>query len=99
MAILIQEMVDPIYSGVALSKNPVTGGDEVVVEAIKGEGSRLVQGGITPLRWVNKWGYWLEKADYADMPFFLIERIVEEIRYIVLTVVSFTGFKCDLSRP
>lgn len=83
MAILIQEMVDPIYSGVALSKNPVTGGDEVVVEAIKGEGSRLVQGGLTPLRWVNKWGYWLEKADYADMPFFLIERIVEEIRYIV----------------
>ena len=82
MAILIQEMVDPIYSGVALSKNPVTGGDEVVVEAIKGEGSQLVQGGLTPLRWVNKWGYWLEKADNADVPFFLIERIVAEISYI-----------------
>src|SRR5512137_2013292 len=32
MAVIVQEMVSPVYSGVTLSKNPVTGTDEVVVE-------------------------------------------------------------------
>lgn len=58
MAVIIQEMVTPVYSGVALSKNPVTGGDEVVVKAVAGEGLQLVQSGVTPARWVNKWGCW-----------------------------------------
>ena len=76
MAVIIQEMVRPVYSGVALSKNPVTGGDEIVVEAIKGDGSQLVQSGITPDRWVNKWGYWVEKAKESDIPIALIEEII-----------------------
>lgn len=48
MAVIIQEMVTPVYSGVALSKNPVTGGDEVVVEAVSGLGTQLAQSGRTP---------------------------------------------------
>jgi hypothetical protein len=76
MAVIVQEMVKPVYSGVALSKNPVTGGDEVVVEAIRGDGSQLVQSGLTPERWVNKWGYWVEKAKESDIPITLIEEII-----------------------
>ncbi len=82
MAVIVQEMVKPVFSGVALSKNPVTGGDEVVVEAVKGEGSRLVQSGITPDRWVNKWGYWLEKAEHSEIPIHLIEQVVKETKEI-----------------
>jgi len=58
MAVLIQEMVTPRVSGVAFSKNPITGLDEVVVEAVKGSGEALVQDGATPDRWINKWGTW-----------------------------------------
>ncbi len=86
MAVLIQEMVEPQYSGVALSKNPVNGADEVIVEAITGEGSRLVQGGHTPDRWVNKWGFWIEKASNSPIPFPLIEQVVEQINLITAQV-------------
>jgi len=82
MAVIIQDMVPPVYSGVTLSKNPVTGADEVVVEAVRGEGTLLVQTGVTPDRWINKWGYWREKADSSDIPFALIQQIVEETKNI-----------------
>ncbi|MFN2303233.1 MAG: PEP/pyruvate-binding domain-containing protein, partial [Anaerolineales bacterium] len=82
MAVLIQEMVLPIYSGVALSKNPVTGADEIVIEAIEGEGTRLMQSGHTPLRWINKWGYWLEKDESEHIPLDLIQQIVDQVKEI-----------------
>ncbi len=56
MAVLIQEMIDPVISGVVFSKNPITSLDEVVVEAVLGRGTALVQKGITPSRWIYKWG-------------------------------------------
>ncbi len=92
MAVLIQEMVSPVYSGVALSKNPVSGADEIVVEAIIGQGDQLVQGGITPFRWVNKWGYWLENPLNDQIPFALIEQVVDETREISRSL----GYPVDL---
>lgn len=83
MGVIIQEMVKPVYSGVALSKNPVTGTDDIVVEAVKGEGTKLVQSGETPERWVNKWGYWVEKSEESDIPLSLIEEIISKTKTIV----------------
>lgn len=84
MAVIVQEMVKPVLSGVALSRNPVTGGDDIVVEAVKGEGTQLVQSGATPFRWVNKKGYWVEKAEGAgaDVPLSLIEEVISGTRVI-----------------
>ena len=82
MGVIVQEMVGPVYSGVALSKNPVTGGDDIVVEAVKGDGTQLVQSGATPDRWVNKLGYWVEKAKDSDIPLSLIEEIVSNTKII-----------------
>jgi pyruvate,water dikinase len=82
MAVIIQEMVDAKASGVALSRNPVTGADEVVVEAVQGLGEALVQGGVTPHRWVNKWGNWIVKAE-SDIPLHVIEAVVAKTREIV----------------
>ena len=92
MAVLIQEMVPAVFSGVALSKNPVTAADEIVVEAISGPGDQLVQGGVTPFRWVNKWGYWVEKAADSPIPFSLIEQVVEETDQIAKSL----GYPIDL---
>jgi pyruvate,water dikinase len=56
IAVLIQEMIHPVVSGVAFSRNPVTGFDETVIEAVAGIGERLVGEGTTPSRWVVRWG-------------------------------------------
>jgi pyruvate,water dikinase len=84
MAVIVQEMVKPVISGVALSRNPVTGGDDIVVEAVKGEGTQLVQSGATPLRWVNNKGYWVEKANGEEtgVPLSLIEEVISGTRVI-----------------
>lgn len=82
MGVIVQEMVKPVYSGVVLSRNPVTGGDDIVVEAVTGDGTQLVQSGVTPNRWVNKLGYWVEKAEGSDIPLSLIEEIVSKTKTI-----------------
>lgn len=60
MAVIVQRMAEPVLSGVAFSRNPVTGMDEVVIETVRGTGEALLQGGATPARFVSKWGSWLE---------------------------------------
>ena len=82
MAILIQEMVKPEVSGVSFSKNPITSLDEIVVEAIPGSGERLVQDGITPFRWVEKWGTWLDVPEASEISKELIEEVVGQTRRI-----------------
>lgn len=83
MAVVIQEMVPPIYSGVVFSKNPTTGTDEIVIEAVEGSGEKLVQSGVTPYRWIYKWGNWIVKPDdFVIDPSILVE-IVEDTKKIV----------------
>ncbi len=82
MAVIIQEMVQPLASGVALSRNPVTGADEVVVEAVSGLGDALVQAGVTPRRWINKWGGWTVRAEGAEIPLEVVKQVVDGTRTI-----------------
>jgi phosphohistidine swiveling domain-containing protein len=82
VAVVIQEMVAPVLSGVAFSRNPLTGLDEVVVEAVYGRGDRLVQGGITPYRWISAWGEWRMKPAENEIDLALIQQIVDETRII-----------------
>lgn len=52
MAVIVQQQVGGIYSGVAFSRDPVTRcGDEVLVEALPGAASRVVSGQYTPERY------------------------------------------------
>jgi phosphohistidine swiveling domain-containing protein len=88
MAVIIQEMVQSQASGVALSRNPVTGADEVVVEAVRGLGDALVQGGVTPERWINKWGNWLVKPDSESIPLAIIDEVVNKTREITRKLKS-----------
>ena len=52
MAVIIQRMLDPQAAGVAFSVDPVTGADEVVVEAVSGLGDHLLDGTADGERWV-----------------------------------------------
>lgn len=77
MAIIIQEMIRPVISGVSFSCNPMTGASEIVVEALRGSGIRLVQNGETPNRWVYKWGEWTARPDEESIPISVIQQVVD----------------------
>lgn len=63
MAVIIQEMVRARASGVAFSKNPLTGLSETILEAGAGNGEEQQAARQDPERWVSKWGSWLEKTN------------------------------------
>ena len=49
MAILVQEQIQGIFSGVAFSRDPITGGENAVaIEAMAGGAEQVVSGRITP---------------------------------------------------
>src|SRR5262249_40851076 len=60
IGVLVQRMVDAVVSGVAFTINPVTGADELVVNAAWGLGEALVSGQVTPDEFV------VEKGDTRD---------------------------------
>ena len=82
MAVILQEMIMPRVSGVAFSKNPITSLDEILVEAVIGSGVSLVQQGVTPMRWVYKWGNCVQRADDELVPLSLIQQVVDETQQI-----------------
>jgi len=51
MAVLIQPMIVADTAGVAFTRDPVSGQNRTVIEAVKGLGDRLVSGAATPERW------------------------------------------------
>ncbi|WP_420629854.1 PEP/pyruvate-binding domain-containing protein [Candidatus Leptofilum sp.] len=86
MAVILQEMVLPKVSGVAFSKNPMTGFDELIVEAVPGSGEGLVQDGTTPDRWVYKWGDWIAKPEQSQIGLSLVQTVVDETRRLAKLV-------------
>jgi phosphohistidine swiveling domain-containing protein len=85
MSVIVQEMVSPVVSGVAFSRNPITGLDEVIVEAVPGSGEALVQDGITPERWVHKWGQWVQRPSQGQIGMQVVEQVVDQTRTIART--------------
>jgi pyruvate,water dikinase len=83
MAVVIQEMIQPEVSGIVFSKNPITGLDETIVEAVPGSGESLLQDGVTPERWVHKWGDWKERPQKPLISDDLIGTVIEQSKSIV----------------
>ena len=54
IAVIVQKMVDADYAGVAFSKNPINGKNEIVTEYIKGLGEDLVSGRKDPVQVIIK---------------------------------------------
>lgn len=52
MAVVVQRMLSPQVSGIAFSRDPITGRREVVVEAVPGTGDGLARGDLSPVRYV-----------------------------------------------
>ncbi|MCA9872640.1 MAG: hypothetical protein KC441_03275 [Anaerolineales bacterium] len=82
MSVILQAMVEPVVSGVAFSKNPVTGLDDVIVEAVEGSGVALLQEGVTPHRWAYRWGGWIDEPEEEPIDRQLIHEVVTQTKLI-----------------
>lgn len=68
MDVIFQKMITPRLAGVAFSRNPLTGLNEVVVEAVEGLADAMVSGEKTPLRWVWRGtGFTVSPAKWDDV--------------------------------
>jgi rifampicin phosphotransferase len=52
VAVLVQRLVRADVAGVMFTANPVTGDDEIVIEAVRGLGDRLLDGAAEGDRWI-----------------------------------------------
>ena len=80
MQILVQEMVAAVSAGASFSRNPITGADEVIVEAIEGTSELLLQGGVTPRRWVVPGD--TIASDWSALPDEILREIVQTTRRV-----------------
>ncbi len=82
MAVIVQEMVSAVRSGVAFSVNPVTGLSEIIIESVAGSGESLVQQGVTPERWIRKWGAWRALPESPLLPSDIADGIADDVHRI-----------------
>lgn len=78
MAVIIQEMVQAVSSGVTFSKNPLTGLSETIIEAGGGNGDMQNQTRLDPERWICKWGNWQQKPEKGIISETLAQEIVRK---------------------
>ncbi|HXV85676.1 MAG TPA: PEP/pyruvate-binding domain-containing protein, partial [Gemmatimonadales bacterium] len=80
MAVVVQEMVQSEVSGVAFTVNPVTGSpDHVVIEATWGMGAALVDGRVTPDRYlVARDGLTVRERRIAEKRVMVASRVSRE---------------------
>lgn len=78
MSIVVQKMVPAACAGVAFSRDPVTGGDAVIIEAVRGLGEALVSGHAAAEKYTFSKGGYAER-DNAILPESRVFDIAKEI--------------------
>lgn len=93
MSVIIQEMVDADYSGVAFSINPLSGDDkEIVVNIAKGLGDAVVSGHITPTEYSYNW-FNDSVTKNSDL---ISDKLLQKIVKTVLDIQVLFGFPVDV---
>lgn len=82
MSVIVQEQAGARAAGVAFSRNPLTGLDEVMIEAVRGSGASLVQEGVTPERWIHRWGTVVARPDEPILDDAVVVALADETRAI-----------------
>jgi len=82
MAVIIQEMVPPQWSGIAFTRNPLTGSNETVIEALEGTGDALASKGATPFRWIVRGGTLIRPPKQVQLPDGIIQKIARHAEKI-----------------
>ena len=77
-AVVVQQMVAPGWAGVAFSRNPLTGLDEVVIEGAAQDRDCPPGATATPERWVFRWGSFALEPAAPVMPGTVVEVIARQ---------------------
>jgi pyruvate,water dikinase len=85
IAVVVQAMIDAEIAGVAFSKNPINGSDEIVIEAVRGSAANLMRGNVTPGRWISRRGEWVAKPGADGIPENVIKQVAAETQTIAQT--------------
>lgn len=82
MAVIVQEFIEPDLAGVLFTAHPTLGHDrEMVIEACRGRGERLVSGHVTPSSYRISWGRELTLVEVKDHEgLCLNEGLIESLR-------------------
>jgi phosphoenolpyruvate synthase/pyruvate phosphate dikinase len=93
LAVIIQEMVQPDFSGVAFSVNPLTGLDkEIVLEVAPGLGDAIVSGKISPEEYIYNW----YENSMIKTGSVIPVTLAREICHTVLEIQKLFGYPCDI---
>ena len=79
IGVIVQRMVPARAAGVAFSRNPLTGLGETVIEAVPGPGHVLVDEGVTPDRWVRRWGEFTTAPDHPRVGEHVIRQVADAV--------------------
>jgi phosphohistidine swiveling domain-containing protein len=76
LGVLVQRQIEADAAGVMFSHNPVTGDDEVVIEAVRGLGDRLLEGEQSGDRWIGRGTAALAAVDTGVLDVAMVQRLV-----------------------
>ncbi len=95
--IIIQQMIDAEHSGVCFSLNPLTGNaKEMVVESIAGLGENLVQGLVSPNRYIINWYDNVIQASEEKSENSISEPMMQKLIEISLEIQKYYGKPQDI---
>jgi len=94
MSVIVQEMVEADFSGIAFTINPVTGNDkEFVIEVVKGLGEKNVSGKAKPERYIYNW---YDEALGENSNSLLKEDVFKELTEQLLRIQMLFGYPVDV---
>lgn len=94
MAVIIQEMVTPDYSGICFTINPITGKDkEMLIEVAPGLGENIVSGKVSP----EQINYdWFNQEILTTRSKYLTKKNIKEYGIIFTKIQEYFGYPCDI---
>lgn len=95
MAVVVQEMVDPEFSGICFTVNPVSGNDKtMLIETARGIGENLVSGRKKPDEYLYNW--YADEVEFNKKNRMLKEAQVREYGKVFAEIQHYFGFPCDI---
>jgi len=95
MSVVIQEMVDSDYSGVAFTVDPKTGSDKtILIEAVEGLGESLVSGMVNPESYSCNWFDGINSFSPENK--LISSRKLQEMIDAFLEIQMLFGYPCDI---
>ena len=95
MAVIIQDMADGSYSGIAFTVDPAGGTDtEIVIEYAEGSCENIVSGKVVPYRYVYDWYDGKVSQTSDEQPF--TGGKLKEFALVFLDIQRKFGFPCDI---